>query len=258
MATKLLLHRREAAVERVRRHDRRRAGDQAIAWRGRGAAAGVSATDGFSGGRLAACLVSGFGAGWVFGAAASWRGGLGALGLDHLRLGGRRRRAGGGVGRGRRGRPCGRGWRRSRRTVRVGAAMRPASRGGAGRGAPQSGAAGASSGDRRRLGARRIDVGREWCRARATARPATGPGRRRLRTGRYRPRARLAANTLFMPPSMPVLIRATGVPFAISLAVSARPSAASRARRRRCPRGSRRPGIWPKHRTPARAWRSAP
>ena len=30
-----------------------------------------------------------------------------------------------------------------------------------------------------------------------------------------------AANTLFMPPSMPVLIRATGVPFEISLAVSA-------------------------------------
>src|SRR5450631_1307265 len=35
------------------------------------------------------------------------------------------------------------------------------------------------------------------------------------------PSGSLEANTLFMPPSMPVLIRATGVPWAISLAVSA-------------------------------------
>ena len=40
------------------------------------AGAGVSDTDGFSGGRLAACLVSGFGA-VVFGADASGRGGSG-------------------------------------------------------------------------------------------------------------------------------------------------------------------------------------
>ena len=76
---------------------------------------------------------------------------------------------------------------------------------------------------------------------------------------RYCRRARVAANTLFMPPSMPVLIRATGVPLAISLAVSACiVAAAFRARRRRFRRGSHRPGIWPTHRTPDRAWRSAP
>ena len=33
---------------------------------------------------------------------------------------------------------------------------------------------------------------------------------------------------------------------------------AFRARRRRCPRRSRRPGIWPRRRTPDRAWRPAP
>ena len=42
------------------------------------AGAGVSVTDGFCGGRLAACLVSGFGA-VVFGADASGRGARGRL-----------------------------------------------------------------------------------------------------------------------------------------------------------------------------------
>ena len=81
-------------------HDRRRAGDLGVAGGGRGAAAGVSETDGFSGGRLAACLGSAFGAD-VFGTAASGaaRGSVRLASITFGFAGGGRRRAGGGVGR---------------------------------------------------------------------------------------------------------------------------------------------------------------
>jgi len=57
-ARQSLLHRPEAAVERVRRHDRRRAGTWVSLAAGADAAAVVSVTDGFSAGLAAACLVS--------------------------------------------------------------------------------------------------------------------------------------------------------------------------------------------------------
>ena len=146
--------------------------------RRRGGVAGLSETDGFSGGLAAACLVSGFAvaasarcgvrlrlASTAFGfAGAAGGGALAVVSAAPPRPTLRARllkKPSDGVARRRR--------RDPRRRAPALAPSRPRRL------------------VRRRHGrVRRIDVAREWCRARATARAATGPGLRRLPTARYR------------------------------------------------------------------------
>ena len=250
----------KAAVERVRLHDRLRAGDRSLSLAAGAAAAaagGLSVTDGFSGGRWRPAWSR---PAWRFGPRLPGAAVFAALGLDDLRLRGRlARRARGGVG----------------------VPPRPILRARLQK-KPSDCAVGAADGDPGRAGAgARAPRARLFRRAEQQVRPATGarggltvegmvPGARDSASSDrpwpsppsdspVLPSGTRAANTLFMPPSMPVLSprdrRALGDQLG---GLGLHLPAASRARRRRFHRRSHRPGIWRKPRTPDRAWRSAP
>ena len=260
-----LLHRAETAVERVRRDDRRRAGD--LRGRAQRPAAGVSVTDGFSGGRLAACLGSAFGAD-VFGTAASGRGAARSAWLRSPSAS--RARAAACL-------RCSRSHRAAADADLAGEAGEPAV-GLLRRPAPalatrvgRRGVAGCGGRHRDELRllrraeqeivgrrTRRIDVGGDGARRARPATAATVPGRRRLRTGRCWPSGNARGEHLVHAAvDAGVEPRHRRAPRNQLGGFSAPRPAASRARRRRRLRGSRRPGIWPRRRTPDRAWRWA-
>src|SRR5476649_820149 len=193
--------------------------DETIGWEpatwpfaGGAVAAGVSESEGFSGARAAACLVSeAFGE--ALGIEASGRGG------GSLRLASAFGFAGGEIG-------CALAVASAvppRPTLRARLEKNP-SDGGFGAAdatrveeagqAAGAAATNGSSGDPR--GGLTVEGMVPGARARATDNPGPSPGSDRP----VLPSGSLEANIRFMPPSMPVLMRATGVPREISLAVS--------------------------------------